>query len=106
MGLISETARTPDREYSFHHSLTQDATYGTILLRRRRELHQRVGEAFEDRYANRLDEFAPVLAHHFGDAGDDERTVRYATLAGDNGARLYANAEAAAQYGVAIEAAR
>jgi class 3 adenylate cyclase/tetratricopeptide (TPR) repeat protein len=105
MGLISETARTPDREYAFHHSLTQDATYGTILLRRRRELHQRVGEVFEERYANRLDEFAPVLAHHFREAGDDERTLRYATLAGDNAARLYANAEAAAQYATAIEAA-
>lgn len=105
MGLISETARAPDREYAFHHSLTQDATYGTILLRRRRELHQRVGEAFEDRYANRLDEFAPVLAHHFREAGDDRRTLRYAMLAGDNAARLYANAEAASQYARAIEAA-
>jgi class 3 adenylate cyclase/tetratricopeptide (TPR) repeat protein len=105
MGLISETARTPDREYAFHHSLTQDATYGTILLRRRRELHQRVGEVFEERYANRLDEFAPVLAHHFREAGDDERTLRYATVAGDQAARLYANAEAAAQYASALEAA-
>jgi class 3 adenylate cyclase/tetratricopeptide (TPR) repeat protein len=106
MGLIAETARTPDREYAFHHSLTQDATYGTILLRRRRELHQRVGEVFEARYASRLDEFAPVLANHFREAGDDERTLRYATLAGDNAARLYANAEAAAHYATAIEAAR
>ena len=105
MGLISESARTPDREYAFHHSLTQDATYGTILLRRRRELHQRVGEAFEARYANRLDEFAPVLAQHFRESGDDERTLRYATVAGDQGARLYANAEAAAQYSSALEAA-
>jgi class 3 adenylate cyclase/tetratricopeptide (TPR) repeat protein len=105
MGLISETARTPDREYAFHHSLTQDAVYGTILLRRRRELHQRAGEVFEERYANRLDEFAPVLAYHFGEAGDDRRTLRYATLAGDNAARLYANAEAAAHYGTAIDAA-
>jgi class 3 adenylate cyclase/tetratricopeptide (TPR) repeat protein len=106
MGLISETARTPDREYAFHHSLTQDATYGTILLRRRRELHLRVGEVFEARYANRLDEFAPVLAHHFREAGDDERTLRYATLAGDNAGRLYANAEAAAHYATAIESAK
>jgi class 3 adenylate cyclase/tetratricopeptide (TPR) repeat protein len=106
MGLISETARTPDREYAFHHSLTQDATNGTILLRRRRELHLRVGEVFEERYANRLDEFAPVLAYHFREAGDDGRTLRYATIAGDNAGRLYANAEAATQYATAIEAAK
>jgi tetratricopeptide (TPR) repeat protein len=47
-----------------------------------------------------------VLAYHFREAGDDERTLRYATLAGDNAGRLYANAEAAAQYATAIEAAR
>src|SRR5918995_898041 len=82
-----------------------DENCGTILLRRRRELHQRVGEVFEERYANRLDEFAPVLADHFRWAGDDERTLRYATLAGDQAARLYANAEAAAHYATAIEAA-
>ena len=53
--MIGETARTPEREYAFRHSLTQDATYGTILLRRRRELHRRVGEVFEELYANRIE---------------------------------------------------
>jgi class 3 adenylate cyclase/tetratricopeptide (TPR) repeat protein len=104
-GLIREVARVPEREYEFHHSLTQDATYGTILLRRRRELHRRVGEAFEELYANRIEEFAPILARHFQEAGDDERTLRYATAAGDSAARLYANAEAAAHHRDAIDAA-
>ena len=44
-GLIRETARTPEREYAFHHSLTQEAAYGTILRRDRRTLHARVGAA-------------------------------------------------------------
>ncbi len=97
-GLIREIAAEPEREYAFHHSLTQDATYGTILLRRRRELHRRVGEVFEELYANRIEEFAPLLAHHFQEGGDDERTLRYATVAGDHAARLYANAEAVTHY--------
>ncbi len=105
LGLIGETARAPEREYAFRHSLTQDATYGTILLRRRRELHRRVGEVFEELYANRIDEFAPLLAHHFREAGDDERTLRYATLAADAASRLYAHAEAATHWTSAIEAA-
>jgi len=104
-GLISETATSPDREYGFHHSLTQEATYGTILLRVRRELHRRVGEVFEELYANRIEEFAPLLVRHFQEAGDDERTVTYATVAGDNAARLHANAEAVTHYENAIEAA-
>jgi tetratricopeptide (TPR) repeat protein len=106
VGLIAETARTPEREYAFHHSLTQEATYGTILLRERRELHLRVGEALERLYANRIEEFAPVLARHFAEAGDDERTLRYATVAGDHAAKLYANAEAVAHFASAIEAER
>ena len=104
-GLISETASTPEREYAFHHSLTQEATYGTILLRVRRELHRRVGEVFEELYASRIEEFAPLLARHFQEAGDDERTVAYATLAGDNAGRLHAHAEAVTHYENAIEAA-
>src|SRR5207244_10329208 len=62
--------------------------------------------ALEGLYANRLEEFAPVLAHHFREAGDDEGTLRYARLGGDHAARLYANAEAVTHYGDAIEAAR
>src|SRR6476660_8220408 len=105
-GLIREIVQARDREYAFHHSLTQEAAYGTILLRDRRALHERVGAALEGLYANRLEEFAPVLAHHFHRAGDHERTLRYARLAGDHAARLYANADAITHYGAAIEAAR
>jgi tetratricopeptide (TPR) repeat protein len=105
-GLITETARIPQREYAFHHSLTQESTYGTILLRIRRAIHQQVGEVFEELYTNRLEEFAPLLARHFQEAGDDDRTLRYATLAGDHAAKLYANADAVTHYTNAIDAAR
>jgi class 3 adenylate cyclase/tetratricopeptide (TPR) repeat protein len=105
-GLIGETARTPERQYAFRHSLTQEATYATMLLRERRELHQRVGEALERRYASRPGESAPLLARHFEEAGDDERTLTYAAMAGDEAARLHANAEAATHYRRAIDAAR
>ena len=104
-GLVVETARTPEREYAFRHSLTQDATYGTILLRRRRELHRRVAEVFEELYVNRIEASAPLLAHHAREGGDDERTLRYATVAADADARLYANAEAVIHFTWAIEAA-
>jgi class 3 adenylate cyclase/tetratricopeptide (TPR) repeat protein len=105
LGLIAEIARTPEREFAFHHSLTQDATYATILKRDRRELHGKVAEALERLSADRLDEVAALLARHFEEAGDDERTLRYATAAGDQAARLYANAEAVTHYRVAIAAA-
>jgi len=105
-GLITETARIPQREYAFHHSLTQESTYGTILLRTRRALHRQVGEVFEELYSDRIEEFASLLARHFQEAGDDDRTLRSATLAGDHAAKLYANADAVTHYTNAIDAAR
>jgi len=104
-GLISATSDTREPGYAFHHSLTQEAAYGTILVRDRKELHRRVGDVLEERHAAMLDEFAPVLVQHFHEAGDDDRTLRYAQMAGDHAARLYANADAITHYGVAIEAA-
>jgi class 3 adenylate cyclase/tetratricopeptide (TPR) repeat protein len=103
-GLIRAAPTTSDG-YEFHHSLTQEAAYGTILLRERKTLHLQVGEALERLYANRLEEFAPLLEHHFLEAADDERTLRFAKLAGDQAARLYANADAIVHYDAAIDAA-
>ena len=80
-------------------------TYGTILLRAGASSIGGWARSSRSCTPNRIEEFAPLLARHFQEAGDDERTLRYATVAGDNAARLYANAEAATHYATAIEAA-
>ncbi|MBW8879804.1 MAG: hypothetical protein JF614_33155, partial [Acidobacteria bacterium] len=102
---VAAAVHTPEREYAFRHSLTQDATYGTILLRRRRELHRRVAEVFEELYAARIEAAAALIAQHAREGGDDERTLRYATLAAEADARLYANVETVTHTTWAIEAA-
>ncbi len=102
--LITEVARLPERDYEFRHALTREAAYSSILLRTRRDLHRRAGEAIEELYADRLEEWAPVLGLHFFEA-DDPRALAYYTTAGDAAARLYANDEAAGFYARAIEVA-
>lgn len=104
--LIQEVARRPEVEYVFRHELTRDAAYKTILRRQRRKFHREVGEALEELYPNRLEEFASRLAHHFERAGDDEKSLRYARMAGDAAARLFANVEAIEHYSKAIELAK
>lgn len=98
--------RLPDEEsqYLFKHALTQDSAYQSLLLKTRRELHEQVAEAYEAFYAERLDEFASLLAHHFAEAGNDTRLVEYAIRAGDNAAALSAFPEANAHYAQALEA--
>ncbi|MBI3361963.1 MAG: AAA family ATPase, partial [Chloroflexi bacterium] len=102
--LIHEAARLPELEYIFRHALTQEAAYNSILLKRRREFHRKVGETLEALFADRIEEYAPVLAHHFYEA-EDARALQYYTLAGDAAYRLYANAEAVAHYARAVEVA-
>ena len=89
--LIREAARVPELEYMFRHELTRDAAYNSILRRRRREFHRRVGEAIETLFPERLEEEAHRLAYHFYEAGGDQRAMKYYTMAGDAAAHLYAN---------------
>lgn len=84
--------------YLFKHTLTHESAYESLLVKRRREIHRRVAEAYERVYADRLDEFAPLLAQQYGNAGDDAKTLEYAVRAGDGAARVYANAEAITFY--------
>jgi class 3 adenylate cyclase len=92
------------RSFTFRHALTQEAAYGSLLARHRREIHHRVAEGIEAASPGRLDDVAALLAQHYEASGDDEATLRFALLAGDTARRLYANSEAAAHYRTAIDA--
>ena len=54
---------------------------------------------------DRINEIAPLLAHHFYTARDS-RSLQYDIIAGESAARLYANAEAATHFSHALETAR
>jgi adenylate cyclase len=85
-------------EYIFKHVLTQEAAYAGLLHSRRRDLHARIGEFYERRFAGRLDEALDLLAHHYGHSGDLPRGVRYNLEAGRRAARGYANEDALAYF--------
>jgi len=104
--LIRETRAFPELEYAFKHALIQDVAYESLLGARRQELHEAVGRAIERLYADRLDEQAPLLAHHYGRSVHPDRMIDWALLAGDRAARLYANAEATLYYEQALVGAR
>ena len=103
-GLIRGTT-DPTPAFEFRHALTQEAAYASLLVKHRRGVHLRVARALEASAQDRLEDVAPLLALHFAEAGDDASTLRYAELAGDVAARLYANVEAAAHYRTALDAA-
>jgi class 3 adenylate cyclase/tetratricopeptide (TPR) repeat protein len=92
-----------DSEYRFRHAVIQETVYGSLLRRRRRELHSRAARALERLYPERRGDLAATLALHFRQAGQPQQAVRYFTLAGDRARSAYANAEAIASYRAALE---
>jgi predicted ATPase len=74
-------------EYMFRHVLIQEAAYESILLKRRAELHRQIGEIMEELHGDRIEEFAPLLAHHFY-AAQDVRSLKYNIMAGEKAMRL------------------
>jgi class 3 adenylate cyclase len=54
-----------DNEYVFKHALTHEVAYNSLLIRDRKTLHDRIGQAIEGLYADRLEDHIVELAHHF-----------------------------------------
>ena len=102
--LILEKARDPELEYLFKHALVQEATYESILLTRRKELHRQVALAIETLFPDRLEEFYPLLAYHYSEAEDWEKAQDYLFKAGDQAGKIAADAEALAHYEEAVDA--
>jgi adenylate cyclase len=90
------------RRYAFSHALVQEAIYQNLLVRRRTELHGRVGRTLEalcdggDGSA-RLEDLE-LLGHHFSLSADRRRGAAYLTRAGDRARAVYANADAIRHY--------
>jgi len=63
--LVNQTYLQRDIDYRFKHELTKDAAYERLLLKRRRDLHGRVGDELVALYGDREAEIAEDLAHHY-----------------------------------------
>jgi class 3 adenylate cyclase/tetratricopeptide (TPR) repeat protein len=96
----------PLGEMRFKNTLVRDSAYEGLPFRRRRVLHERVGEAIEALSGSSMDEEISALALHFFEARRDDKAWQYCRLAGDRAKAVVANVEAARFYRRALEAAR
>lgn len=104
-GLQDFLASDDGGRYVFRNSLIRDAAYEGLAFRTRHRLHAAAGEALEALSTDPGAD-APILALHFSLAGDHARTWHHATVAAHAARQAYANAEAAAQYQRALDAAK
>jgi predicted ATPase len=99
---IYEKSLFPELEYIFKHALTQEVAYNSLLLKRRKEIHERIGKAIEELYPDRLEEFYEMLAHHYSKSENWEKAYQYLKLSGDKASRSYSNWEALRFYKEAL----
>jgi tetratricopeptide (TPR) repeat protein len=99
---VYEQPGVGDAEYVFKHALTQEVAYNSVLVERRKQLHERIGAALESLYSGALDDHLAELAHHYGHGTDTVKAVRYLTRAGKQavGRSAFAEAQALLQQGL------
>jgi predicted ATPase len=93
---IYEKSLFPELEYIFKHALTQEVAYNSLLHKRRKEIHGKIGKAIEQIYAERLEEFYEMLAYHFVQGEVWDRAVTYLCQAGGRAMKKSAYVEAMA----------
>jgi class 3 adenylate cyclase/tetratricopeptide (TPR) repeat protein len=101
---IYEKSLFPELEYIFKHALTQEVAYNSLLLKRRRKIHETIGQAIEDLYPQRLEEFCEILAHHYSRSENWKKAYQYLKSSGDKATRNYSLSEAFRFYKEAMNA--
>jgi tetratricopeptide (TPR) repeat protein len=100
--LLYERGIYPQSTYIFKHALTQEVTYNSLLLKRRKEIHEEIGRAMEAQYPDRLEEHYELLAYHYGHSANADKAVQYLDLANQNAVKLNAMEEAKAYFDKAM----
>jgi len=81
-------------EYLFKHALAQEAAYESILIQRRKEIHQKVAQSIEKVFQDRLHDFYGMLAYHYGMGEDLDKAEEYMIKAGEEAMKSAASSEA------------
>jgi class 3 adenylate cyclase/tetratricopeptide (TPR) repeat protein len=102
--LLYERGIFPQATYIFRHSLTQEVAYDSLLQKRKQEIHERVAEAIEELYQDRIDEFYEMLAYHYSRSENLDKAYQYLKLSGEKAFGRFSAREAFRFYKEAIGA--
>lgn len=89
-GYIVLTQNGQDPMYVFRHNLLKDAAYTVLPLRKRKEIHARVAQLYEELYTDRLSEFYEQIGHHYLACENHKKAAEYFIQAGDKAKNLFA----------------
>ena len=74
-GILHRKHALSKDEYRFGESLAQEVAYEALLLRERRQLHERIGFLLEDTLDEADAERDALLAHHFARSDNREKAI-------------------------------
>ncbi len=100
---IYEQPAFPEPEYVFKHALTQEVAYNSLLVERRKVLHERAAQAIEALFHLRVEDHYGELAYHYSRSGNVQKAIEYLQLAGQQAVQRSANAEAISHLSSALE---
>ncbi len=92
--LLYERGIYPNSTYVFKHALTREVVYDSILTKKRKELHDNIGNTIEKFYKNRMDEYYGALSKHFILSENYEKGAEYARFAGKQAQEISAYSDA------------
>ena len=78
--LIYERGIYPQSSYIFKHALTQEVVYDSILGKRKKMLHEKIGKVIEELCKENIDEHYQILSDHFIKAENFEKGEQYCKL--------------------------
>jgi len=100
---IYEQPAVGDVEYTFKHALTHDVAYNSVLIERRKLLHERIGSAMEASFPQSIDDHLSQLAYHYGRSANVRKALDYLRLAGRQAHQRLAHGEAIAHLNAALQ---
>lgn len=79
--LVYEKGLYPQATLMFKHALTREVVYDSILTKKRKRLHNEIGQALEALSDQKIDERLGVLADHFFRGENYEKAAQYYKIA-------------------------
>ena len=83
-----------ENDYIFKHALTQEVAYDSLLIERRKLLHERVGQALESKLDDKAGDELSHLAYHYSRSDNVGKAIEYLGRAGQQAIQRSAHAEA------------
>jgi len=95
-----------DGAYAFRHALIQDAAYQSLLLSRRRQIHQDIAHALEQKFPEVAESQPDLVAQHYTAAELPEQAIPFWQQAGERASAGFAYREPVAHFEQALRLAR